>query len=52
MLGSIRVATACREAGIPRSLFYRLRKRYALYGPDLSRRFSDLTVPYCYDSSS
>jgi hypothetical protein len=31
-LGS--VTTACREAGISRSLFYRLRKRYALYGPD------------------
>jgi len=28
------VTPACRGAGISRSLFYRLRKRYALYGPD------------------
>jgi hypothetical protein len=25
------VTTACREAGVSQSLFYRLRKRYALY---------------------
>ena len=31
-LGS--VTAACREAGISRSLFYRLRGRYARYGPD------------------
>ena len=28
------VAKACREFGIPRSLFYRWRKRYLAYGPD------------------
>ncbi|HLC35895.1 MAG TPA: IS481 family transposase [Anaerolineales bacterium] len=28
------VSKACREFGIPRSLFYRWRKRYLAYGPD------------------
>ena len=31
-LGS--VTAACREAGMSRSLFYRLRQRYQAYGPD------------------
>ncbi len=28
------VSAACREAGIPRTLFYRWKKRFTLYGID------------------